>query len=102
MGETVSESGCKTAELEAYQQNKEHTMPKEKLKSLNKRQCGPLQLSALVSTVKLSSHAGRTHQISFILVLDRENGKCALFFVHAGDSAYFEFWAVAPLPPPST
>ena len=40
----MSKSSSKTIELEAYRLDKDGLLPKEKLKSLAERLCGPLQL----------------------------------------------------------
>ena len=39
----MSKSRCKTVELGAYESDKDHALPKEKLKTLAKRLQGPFQ-----------------------------------------------------------
>ena len=51
----MSKSSCKTNELEAYWLDKDHGLPKEMLKGLTERLCGPLQLSGVDSIVAQSS-----------------------------------------------
>ena len=51
----MSKSSCKTIELEAYWLDKDRMLPKEKLKSLTERLCGPLRLSGVDSIVTQSS-----------------------------------------------
>ena len=50
----MSKSSCKTVKLEASQLDKNHTLIKEKLKSLSERLHGLLRLSGMGSTIKLS------------------------------------------------
>ena len=51
----MSKSSCETVRLEAYWLDKDHALPKEKLKSLTKSQHGPLRLSGADSIVTQSS-----------------------------------------------
>ena len=51
----MSKSSCKTVKLGAYGLDKDHTLPKDKLKSLTERLCGLSRLSGVDSIVKQSS-----------------------------------------------
>ena len=51
----MGKSSYKTVELGAYGLDKDHGLPKEMLKSLTERQCGPLLLSGVDSIVTQSS-----------------------------------------------
>ena len=51
----MSKSSCKTIKLEAYRLDKDCALPKEKLKGLTKKLCGPLRLSGVDSIVTQSS-----------------------------------------------
>ena len=46
----MSKSSCKTIKLEAYQLDKDHALPKEKLKSLTERLCDPFRLSGVIAS----------------------------------------------------
>ena len=54
-GRVVSKSSCKTVDFEAYGSDKDHVLPKEKLKSLTERLCILLRLSGVGRIVKQSS-----------------------------------------------
>ena len=47
MGESVSKSSGKIAELGAYETDKDRSLPKEKLKSVAERLRNPLRLSSV-------------------------------------------------------
>ena len=51
----MSKCSCQTIELEAYLFDKDSALPKEMLKSLTERLCGPLRLSGVDSIVTQSS-----------------------------------------------
>ena len=55
MGESVSKSSYKTAELEAYRFDKAYKLPKEKITSFTERLPGSVQLSGMDSIVAQSS-----------------------------------------------